>query len=315
MKKALSVLTALAVLMGCMPALAGAEAAFTEETAEYRDEIISFRYPAKWTCGVAYDGSIILGVTGTQSAVSVAALISDMVSYTGDREIDGPSIESSIGEYSVEKQQAKGKNLTLNGEYEMKQVGEMRGFRALGTWLATDQDLVMTTLTANRHLVSVTFIGEEAIALEDALLSTIELVGGEKNESEAGFIRWEGAGWSVNYPEGYGVTEMATGVLFIDPNDTNCIIMARVYNVDFDYSDDLAAAIAAQALPKSTKVEPNAVMEKAGGWNAAVIRGEMSSGPMSFYVIGSGRTILAFLFAGEAPVGMAETIVSSAVID
>ena len=86
MKKALSVLTALAVLMCCMPALAGAEAAFTEETTEYRDEIISFRYPAKWTCGVAYDGSIILGITGTQSAVSVAALISDMVSYTGDRE-------------------------------------------------------------------------------------------------------------------------------------------------------------------------------------------------------------------------------------
>ena len=56
-------------------------------------------------------------------------------------------------------------------------------------------------------------------------------------------------------------------------------------------------------------------MEKAGDWNAAVIRGEMTSGPMSFYVIGRGRMILAFLFTGEAPVGMAEGIVSSAVID
>ena len=56
LKKIGAVTMAFLLVLGCMPALAGAEAAFTEETAEYRDEIISFRYPADWSCGVAYDG-------------------------------------------------------------------------------------------------------------------------------------------------------------------------------------------------------------------------------------------------------------------
>ena len=285
------------------------------ETAEYADAVISFRYPAAWNCGVAYDGSIILEITGSNSAVIVAAMISDLVSYTGDRETDAPAIEKTIAEYSLEKQEAKGKNLTLNGAYEMKQVGDMRGFRALGTWRATGQDLVMTTLSGDRHLVSFTFIGDEAIPMEDALLSTVTLLGSETQDGGAGFRRWQGAGYSLDYPEAYAVQEASVGVVFIDPEDKNNLIMARTYSLDFDYSDELAVPIAAQALPKSTKVEPNAVMETAGDWNTAVIRGQLDAGPMAFYIIGSGRTAMALMFTGEGAVGMAEAVVASAAIE
>ena len=87
--------------------------------------------------------------------------------------------------------------------------------------------------------------------------------------------------------------------------------MARTYNLDMDYTDSMAAYIASAALPKSTKVEANAEMVEIGGRNAAVITGTVSGSPMAFYVIGSGKTILALLLTGEESCGMAEHLIGS----
>lgn len=43
--------------------------AFAEDTAEYRDEIFAFRYPASWSCDTAPNGDIVLGSSDSSSAV------------------------------------------------------------------------------------------------------------------------------------------------------------------------------------------------------------------------------------------------------
>ena len=167
-------------------------------------------------------------------------------------------------------------------------------------------------------------VGNKALALEQALLDSLELLGEAPEETTEGFLRWEGMEFSEKHPEGglfsldypahYSSLAQTTGIVFMNPNDPSNIIMARAYTLDTYYSDALAPVIAANALPKSTKVEPNAKMVKIGGRNAAIIQGTVSGGPMAFYVIGSGRTALALMFTGEEACGMAEHVIQSAEI-
>ena len=281
--------------------------AAAEETNEYRDKIYAFRYPASWSCDTASNGDIVLGSPDGKNGVLTFAVVSDLVNFTGDEDADAENIRSYIADYG-------GRNLSLTGEYELIEAGEMKGFRAFGSWLATGQEAVMLVLTADRHLVGFVLVGEEALALEQSLLDSVELLGEEPAESAEGFLRWEGELFSLDYPENYGTMEQSTGVIFVDPQNTSCIIMARSYTLDFDYSDSSAPNIAAAALPKSANVEADPEMVEIGGKNAAVIQGTVSGGPMSFYVTGSGRTALALMFTGTEACGMAEHIIQSAEI-
>ena len=216
-------------------------------------------------------------------------------------------MDSYISSYS-------GKNLALNGEYEFVQLGEMRGFRALGSWRATGQDAVMLILSGNRHLVGFIMVGDGAIALEQSLADSVELLGEAPSESSEGFSRWDGKQFSVDYPTHYGTLEQNVGVLFVNTANPNCIIMARTYNLDADYTDSQAVTICNKALPTSTKITPNAEMTEIGGKNAAVIKGTVSSGPLEFYIFGKGRTVLALMFTGDEAIGYAEAIIRSAEI-
>jgi hypothetical protein len=291
-----------------------AAGAYAEDTAEYRDEIFAFRYPASWSCDTSPNGDIVLGSPDGSSAALAFAMISDLPNFTGDAETDAPGIQSYIAQYD-------GKNLALTGDYEMLRVGEMNGFRATGSWRATGQNAAMIVLTGSSHVVGFALVGGKALALEQAFLDSLELLGETPAESAEGFLRWEGTEFSEKHPEGglfsldypahYSSLAQTTGIVFMNPNDTSNIIMARAYTLDTDYSDALAPIIAANALPKSTKVEPNAKMVKIGGRNAAIIQGTVSGGPMAFYVIGSGRTALALMFTGEEACGMAEHVIQS----
>ena len=226
-------------------------------------------------------------------------MISDLPNFTGDAETDAAGIQSYIAQYD-------GKNLTLTGDYEVLRLGEMNGFRATGSWQATKQEAAMIMLTGSRHVVGFVLVGNKALALEQTFLNSLELLGETPAETVEGFLRWEGAEFSEKHPEGglfsldypahYSSLAQTTGIVFMNPNDPSNIIMARAYTLDTYYSDALAPVIAANALPKSTKVEPNAKMVKIGGRNAAIIQGTVSGGPMAFYVIGSGRTALALMF-------------------
>ena len=307
MKKKLAFL--LVLLIAALPC------ALAEESNEYRDEIFAFRYPASWSCDTAPNGDIVLGSPDGSSAVLAFAMISDLPNFTGDAEADAPGIQSYIAQYD-------GKNLALTGDYEMLRVGEMNGFRATGSWRATGQDAAMIVLTGSSHVVGFALVGGKALALEQAFLDSLELLGEAPAETAEGFLRWEGTEFSekhpesglfsLDYPAHYSSLAQTTGIVFMNPNDTSNIIMARAYTLDTDYSDALAPIIAANALPKSTKVEPNAKMVKIGGRNAAIIQGMVSGGPMAFYVIGSGRTVLALMFTGEEACGMAEHVIQSA---
>ena len=127
-------------------------------------------------------------------------------------------------------------------------------------------------------------------------------------------MRWENAVFALDYPSHYSMLDQGTGVAFVNPDNPNSIIMAKNYNLDVEYTDELAPVIAANALPKSTKLEPNAEMTEIGGRKAALIQGEVSGGAFSFYAIGSGRTALVLMFMGEEACGMAEHVIQSAEI-
>ena len=101
----------------------------------------------------------------------------------------------------------------------------------------------------------------------------------------------------------------------MDKDKSSQIIMARTYTLNEDYSDELAHSIAAGRLPKSTGLKAEPEMERIGGRNAAVIRGDLESGPMAFYVVGQGRTALALMFMGEGALSYAEDIIASIVFE
>ena len=298
MKKLITCILCLLLVCGM---LAGTAA---EEAREYRDDIYAFRYPASWSCDTASNGDIVLGSPDGKCAVLTFAIISDLWSFTGDALTDAPTVESYISSYG-------GKNLALTGEYTLAEANGMRGFRAVGSWRASGQDAVMLVLSGERHMVGFVLVGDAAIALEQDLLNSVELVGRASPESTEGFTRWENDQLALDYPTHFGMMEQTTGVVFVNSDNPNSIIMARVYPLDSEYSDAAAPAIAASALPKSTKVEANAEMVEIGGRNAAVITGTVSGSPMAFYVIGSGKTILALLLTGEESCGMAEHLIGS----
>lgn len=301
MKKALAFLLAALLLVS----LAGP--AWAEDTKEYRDEIFAFRYPASWSMGKADNGDIVLGSPDGKYAALAFGIISDLMVFTGDPETDGPLVDTYISSYS-------GKNLALSGEYEFVEQGEMRGFRALGSWRATGQDAVMLVLSGNRHVVGFIMVGDGAIALEQDLADSVELLGEAPAESSEGFSRWDSKLFSVDYPTHYGTLEQNVGVIFVNAANSNCVIVARTYDLNSDYDDSQAVAICNKALPTSTKITPDAIMTEIGGKNAAVIKGSISSGPLEFYIIGKGRTVLALMFTGDEAIGYAEAVIRSAEI-
>ena len=281
-----------------------AAVALAEETAEYRDELYAFRYPASWSCDTADNGDIVLGSPERDSAVLTFAIISDLYAFTGDAEHDAPLAEDWIASYG-------GKNLALTGEYTLMRSGELHGIRALGSWRATGQEAVMLVLTGNRHLVGFVLVGNAAIALEGDFLNSVELLGDAPTESAEGFLRWENAVFALDYPSHYSMLDQGTAVAFINPDDPNCIIMAKTYSLDVEYADAMAPVIAANALPKSTRVEPNANMVEIGGQKAALIQGTVSDSPLAFYAFGRGRTAVVLMFTGEEACNMAEHVIQS----
>lgn len=281
-----------------------AAVALAEETAEYRDELYAFRYPASWSCDTADNGDIVLGSPERDSAVLTFAIISDLYAFTGDAEHDAPLAEDWIASYG-------GKNLALTGEYTLMRSGELHGIRALGSWRATGQEAVMLVLTGNRHLVGFVLVGNAAIALEGDFLNSVELLGDAPTESAEGFLRWENAVFALDYPSHYSMLDQGTAVAFINPDDPNCIIMAKTYSLDVEYADAMAPVIAANALPKSTRVEPNANMVEIGGQKAALIKGTVSDSPLAFYAFGRGRTAVVLMFTGEEACNMAEHVIQS----
>ena len=257
--------------------------ALSEETAQYSDRFYSFRYPASWNQGVAYDGTIILEIPGTGSGVMTYAAVSEVFGYTGDPESDAALAESVIAEFTAEKAREKGKNTALSGEYELIQVGDMRGFRAPGTWLSSGSSIVMIQLTCDDHLVSFSLIGGEAIAMEDALLNSVELKPLDETVSSEGFLLWQGDLFEFSYPENfskldYGMKDQAEVILLANMADTSNLLMARTYPLDYDYADDYAAIFASSLLPKSTGIDAEAEMLRCGDWNTAVIKGEVDAG-------------------------------------
>ena len=300
MKKLLAIL--LALLITGLPAVLA-----EEETAEYRDRLYAFRYPASWSCTQANNGDVVLVSPDGNAAVLTFAIINETIILTGSAETDAPLIDSIISGYD-------GANLVLSGEYDPIESNGLHGFRAYGTWSTGNLDSVMIILTGNRHIVGFTLAGTAAIAMEQELLDSLELLGDEPSAGSAGFLRWDAPSFSVEYPESYRALDSGTGVGFISPDDPNVMVLVRAYDLEIEYSDALAPSLASGSLPQSTHVEPNPEMTMIGGRQAAVIRGAVAGSPMEYYMIGSGKTALGLLFMGTDSVALAEHIIQSAEI-
>ena len=303
MKRFLTILCVLALLTACCAISVSA----AENSATYRDAVYSFRYPASWKQSTASDGSIVLEIPGSSDGVLTFAIFTDLIRFTGDEETDAPAIQSLLAEYS-------GKNLSFTGEYELASYGALQGFRATGHWTGK-KDAIMVCGTDGGHLVSFVLIGDRAIAEEAALMESVVTFDNSGTDAKEGYKTWQGKGYSLLYPENYSTLEQTTGIVFLNKDKTNQIIMARAYSLDMDYSDALALTIAADRLPKSTNLEAKPEMEQIGGRNAAVIRGDTDTGPTGFYVVGQGRTAQALLFMGEEALSHAEDIVASVVFE
>ena len=303
MKRFLTILCVLALLAAC-----GAITVYAEEDrATYRDAVYSFRYPASWKQSTAKDGSIVLEIPGSSDGVMTFAIFTDLIRFTGDEETDASGIKNLLAEYS-------GKNLSFTGEYEPVRYGALQGFRATGRW-AGKQDAIMVCGTDGGHLVSFVLIGERAIAEEAALMESVVTFDNSGTDAKEGYKTWQGKGYSLLYPENYSTLEQTTGIVFLNRDRTDQIIMARAYALDKEYSDALAPSIAVDRLPKSTHLEGKPEMVRIGDRNAAVIRGDTDSGPVAFFVVGQGRTALALLFMGEEALGYAEDVVASVVFE
>ena len=308
MKKGISILLAIILLLGTASVYAESG---TKGMLTYSDEQYSFLYPETWSQDTAENGDIILMNPGQTSAIMTFSLYIDAIHLTGDPEEDRNFIDNTLSTYTEEAAKEKGKNITLNGTVEGIVYGNLKGFRAYGTWLATGDQLIMDILTADNYMVSFSFIGEEAIALEDAILNSVELQGPKQEDRGDMYTRWQSGKITFLYPKQYSALEQTTGVVLANQSSPNNAIAVRIYDVDFDYSKELTTLLAEQSLPSSTKVEAEAEMVKVGDWDAALIQGESSAGKIAYYVIGSGRTVLGIIFMGEEAISYAQIIVAS----
>ncbi|NLJ63827.1 MAG: hypothetical protein GX337_00340 [Christensenellaceae bacterium] len=307
LQKALSLLIVFVFALNIGLALA------TDGYVQYDDPQYSFSYPAAWKQGMAKDGSITLRIEGKDEGVMTFAITGDIYSrYIGSDEID----ESKILEIIEEGKYGLGKYITFDGSYEIIEYSGLKGFRAFGNVAGVPSSHIVY-LWGENTLVIFVFIGESVKAEEDKILSTIKLTGSRMEKGAEGddYNSWKAEGFGLKYPKGYFSQEHTTGAMFINGANPNDAIAARTYALDVQYSEDLAPSIASANLPKSTKIEANPSMVTVGDWNAALITGDTSAGPLAYYVIGQGRIALALMFIGEEAVSHAETVVSSVAFD
>lgn len=308
MKRITSLAVALILLCAILPG-----AAADTEPKEYSDSIYSFRYPSSWTQGMANDGTIILSVPNSSNGVLTFAVNTNLALITGDTEHDRSFIEGRIGQYS----DGANSSLRLTDKYESVVISNLVGYRIFGKW-AGQYDAEFIELSDGEAWIVFIFVGGKAIAQEQAILNSVRTVRIEQGAAAEGeYSIWRGEGFTVWYPDSYGILGMDQGIVFARQAEEKAtdIYAVRTYNLDMEYTDSMAPWIATQKLPSSTQAASDPVMTRVGDWNAAVIHGEIDMGPIAFYVIGKGKIALGLIFMGEDAVNRAETIVASTVIE
>lgn len=299
----------ISVIMAIVLLLSNIPLARAEQTAEYRDNVFSFQYPATWSRRSAMDGSLILEIPGSaDSGVQAFSITTDLVVLTGNRETDEPTIHKLI----TENENTNSK-LQFSGEYDMLEVGTLRGFQASGI-VAGRIKAQQVYLSDGAHLLVFRFIGESAMAAQESILASIVVNQAEKPLSQKnGYVSFSRENYTLLYPEDYSMLEQNTGIVFMDNAKVN-IIMVRKYTLDTDYTEKLAPTLASTYLPKSTKLEAKPEMVQVSPWKAALICGNTESGPLAFYALGKGRTALLLLFIGHEALTHTETIISAITI-
>ena len=275
-------------------------AAFAEDCQTYSDELYRFDYPSGWMLQKANNGDIVIASPNGVNGIITFALNTNLFRFVDENGPITAAIESVINQYN-------GANLSLDGNYELISAGSLQGFRAEGKWTATGHDAVMLILAGENRLIGFVLVAG-AVTLEHMVLDSVTPLYEEQTAAEDGLLAWSCPQFSMRYPEQYGLMEQSAGVVFMDPQSPNNLIMARAYSLDFTYSDSMAPVIAASKLPQSTHVEAEPVMEQVGDRQVAVIRGELDAGPLSFYVLGNGQTAVAVMFTGAECVQLAEKI-------
>ena len=295
MFRKITVLTVLAVLLAALLA-----PAFAEETAEYTGELFAFRYPASWNRIVLDDGRLVLEAPEGHGVLAYA-IQSGADLFTGDAAADAEQAERMIRGNMVE-------NLTLNGSYELTAACGLYGYRAYGSW-GGQMDAVQVVLAGEGRVIVFVLVGANAINAEAALISTLWLpdrapaaaptaVPAEAAGTD-GWPVWEEAMFRVAYPAGFEPSSEEVLTLFTRGGDPDSLIMAAANDLGADHTDELGLTYAKDMFRSVTGNEAEAVIERIGRWNAAVVRGTSPMGPMELYMLGSGQREVVLLFTGD----------------
>lgn len=307
MKKITAVLAALMILVCGTAALA-------EGTTEYSDEYYGFSHPENWKREAAEDGTVILQSPDGKAYVRADILLTDLFSFTGKEEEDATFVKAVMESFAGEGTGNTQPTLLLDGPYELITAGELKGFRAPGTWRPTGDPALLDVFTGGGSMVSFTMVGNPAIELEDTLISGLRITD-RTAETENGMIKWESEKISLYYPETFRMMSLGRngGVIFTDASGAPSTINVMTSELkDKEYSDVYGLAAMKKVLEQTgSGLDENMKVAEINGRHVIVAEGIYDGMPVANYLLGQGKTVAVLSFTGESAVGQAEALISS----
>ena len=307
MKKILAVILSLMIL-------GGGAAALADGLTEYSGEHYSFQHPEEWKREATQDGTVILQSPDGSAYVRGDILLTDLFSFTGDEEADATFIKAVMQSFAGEGTDGTEPTLLLDGTYELITAGELKGFRAPGTWRPTGDPALLDVLTGGGAMVSFTMVGNPAIELEETLTSSLRIAEGT-TETENGMKKWENEKISLWYPETFKMMGLGQngGVVFTELSANPSLINVMTSEMpDVEYTIEFGLESIGEVLKQAGgDTVQSAEIREIGGRQVVYAEGSAGDTPGAICVMGQGKTVAVLNFAGENAVKQAETVIGS----
>lgn len=302
LRRTLSLLLAALLLLGLLPAQA-------EKMAEYKDKVYGFQYPFEWKLESTEVGVMLLRIPDSPgNEIQTFGFRTDVVVLTGDEKTDEPVIKNMLAPHRGGTQS----KLVIGEKVEMLNLGELRGFRAFGME-AGERKAEIVFLSNGARLISFTFIGDKALAVQESILSSLTLVEEEASSDKEGYLAFSKDRYTIIYPEGYGTMEEAQDMRFKSKTIKGNTI--DIMMLDQQFSEAYALRLVSSIPPDPGMEKPEPQMVQIGSWNTARVSLQTSRGPRAVYVLGTGKAVMFLIFTGEDAVQHAETMIASITIE
>jgi len=307
MKRILVVILSLMILSGCLAALG-------DGLTEYSGEHYSFQHPEEWKREATQDGTVILQNPDGSAYVRGDILLTDLFSFTGEEKADAAFIKVVMQSFAGEGTDGAEPTLLLDGTYELITAGELKGFRATGTWRPTGDPALLDVFTGGGSMVSFTMVGNPAIELEEMMISSLRITEGT-TETENGMKKWENEKISLWYPETFKMMGLGEdgGVVFAELNaNPSMINVMTSEKPEAEYTIEFGLESIREVLRQAGgDMVQNAEIRELGGKQVVIAEGSAGDTPGVICIMGEGKTVAVLNFAGENAVKQAETVIGS----